>query len=252
VISRLSRLKRNKANGFKASGKSPATSLTGDEDQPWNDLLGPPPIGDEAAQPGLAEARVPDHDAVNPRDNQIDSASADAQSRLANVSKSPQRQYVWVRPVVYGLLPTLTMLVAVAVGYLKWHDFAIRELQADRSESVRAATDTTIKMLSYRPDTVEKDLTSARDLMTGTFRDSYTQLTHDVVIPGAKQRQISAVATVPAAAPVSASHSRAVVLVFVNQSIVVGGDAPSSTASSVKVTLNRVSDRWLISDFTPI
>ena len=51
------------------------------------------------------------------------------------------------------------------------------------------------------------ELHAARDLLTGDFRDSYTSLTNDVVIPGAKQKQISAVATVPAAASVSAMQT---------------------------------------------
>jgi Mce-associated membrane protein len=88
--------------------------------------------------------------------------------------------------------------------------------------------------------------------LTGTFKESYTQLTHDVVIPGAKQRHISAVATVPAAASVSANAIHAVVLVFVNQTVNVGTDPPSGTASAVRVTLDKVGDRWLISGFDPI
>jgi Mce-associated membrane protein len=117
---------------------------------------------------------------------------------------------------------------------------------------VQAATDSTIKILSYRPDTVDRDLGAARDRLTGTFLDAYTSLTNDVVIPGAKQKQISAVATVPAAASVSATQNHAVVLVFVNQTIIVGNDAPSSTASNVKVTLDKQGDRWLISGFDPV
>lgn len=121
-----------------------------------------------------------------------------------------------------------------------------------RIESVAAAKDSTIRLLSYKPDTVEKDLTSSRDLLTGDFRDSYTQLTNDVVIPGSKEKQISAVASVPAVASVSADPKHAVVLVFVNQSVIVGGSAPTSTASSVQVTLDKVGDRWLISKFDPV
>ena len=87
---------------------------------------------------------------------------------------------------------------------------------------MQAAKDSTIALLSYKPDTVEQQLGAARDLLTGDFRDSYTSLTNDVVIPGAKQKQISAVATVPAMASVSADPNHAVVLVFVNQTVVVG------------------------------
>ncbi len=115
-----------------------------------------------------------------------------------------------------------------------------------------AATDGTTALLSYRPDTVQHDLESARSRLTGTFLDAYTQLTHDVVIPGAQQKQISAVATVAAAASVSTSADRAVVLLFVNQTITVGKDAPTTAASSVRVTLDNINGRWLISQFEPI
>ena len=117
---------------------------------------------------------------------------------------------------------------------------------------MQAAKDSTIAMLSYKPDTVEQQLNAARDLLTGEFRDSYTSLINDVVIPGAKQKQISAVASVPAAASVSADPNHAVVLVFVNQTVVVGQDAPTDTASSVRVTMDKVGDRWLISEFDPV
>jgi Mce-associated membrane protein len=156
------------------------------------------------------------------------------------------------RALVFGLLPGLVMLLAGGVAYVKWAKSNQSETQTARIESVQAATDGTIKILSYNPDTVDHDLDAAGERLTGTFRDSYTQLTHSVVIPGAKQRKISAVATVPAAASVSASPNRAVVMVFVNQTIVVGNDAPSSTASTVRVTMERHDNRWLISDFTPI
>jgi Mce-associated membrane protein len=88
--------------------------------------------------------------------------------------------------------------------------------------------------------------------LTGEFQDSYTSLTNDVVIPGAKEKQIAAVASVPAAASVSATPTEAVVLLFVNQTVTVGPDVPTDTASSVRVTLEKVGDRWLISKFDPV
>ena len=73
-----------------------------------------------------------------------------------------------------------------------------------------------------------------------------------MVIPGAKEKQISAVAEVPEAASVSADPGRAVVLVFVNQTVTVGNGAPTATASSVRITLDKVGDSWLISQFDPV
>lgn len=163
-----------------------------------------------------------------------------------------KRSTDWSRVLAYGILPALALILAIAAGYLKWQDNSVRDGDTARIESVQAAKDSTIALLSYKPDTVEQQLTDARSLLTGDFAQAYTDLTTDVVIPGSKEKQISAVATVPAAASVSADPDRAVVLVFVNQTVVVGADAPTDTASSVRVTLEKHDDRWLISAFDPV
>jgi len=165
---------------------------------------------------------------------------------------SSSRRIRWSRMIAYGVLPGLALLLALTAGSLKWQDNSVRDAQMASAESVRAATDGTIALLSYRPDTVQKDLETAQGRLAGSFLDSYKSLTHDVVIPGAKQKQISAVATVPAAASTSATENHAVVLLFVDQTVIVGKDAPTNTASSVRVTLDKVDGRWLISQFDPV
>ena len=168
------------------------------------------------------------------------------------VGRRGRRGARWARILAFAALPGLALVLASGAGYLKWQYDSARDEAAARTQSVAAATESTIAVLSYRPDTAEKQLTAARERLTGNFRDSYSSLIHDVVIPGAQQKQISAVATVPAAASVSATANRAVVLVFVDQTITAGTDAPTITASSVKVTLDKIGDQWLISDFTPV
>lgn len=154
--------------------------------------------------------------------------------------------------LAYGVLPALVILLAMAAGLLKFWDGSARSSEVARIESVQAAKDSTIAMLSYQPDSVEADLAAAQDLLTGDFRDAYIELTNDVVIPGAKEKRISTVASVPGAASVTVTPNHAVVLVFVNQSAIVGSDAPTDTASSIRVTLDKVDGRWLISGFDPI
>jgi len=183
-------------------------------------------------------------------DESVQKSSSDSETGAVASATRPRLVAVR-RALVFVLLPVLVMLLAGGVGYLKWAKTVQRETQTARIESVQAATDSTIKILSYNPDTVDRDLDAAQDRLTGSFRDSYTELTHTVVIPGAKQKKISAVATAPAAASISASPNRAVVMVFVNQTIVVGNGAPSSTASTVRVTMVRRDNRWLISDSPP-
>ncbi|MDA2893248.1 hypothetical protein PDG61_20175 [Mycolicibacterium sp. BiH015] len=148
-------------------------------------------------------------------------------------------------------MPVAVMALGGAAGFVKYQDGMQRAADRAAADSVQAAKDSTVALLSYTPDTAEQSLTAARDRLIGTFRDSYTTLTRDVVIPGAIQQKISATATVPAASSVSASRSEAKVLLFVNQAIVIDGQAPTQTNSVVEVTLTNVDGRWLISGFEP-
>ena len=50
----------------------------------------------------------------------------------------------------------------------------MRDSDVARDKSMQAAKDSTIALLSYKPDTVEQQLTEARDRLTGEFRDQYT------------------------------------------------------------------------------
>jgi Mce-associated membrane protein len=205
------------------------------------------PIADNNARPDVcAEAEAAD---------EADHAEAVDEAHHAEAPELPAEpvgRFSWTRILAYGVLPGLALLLALGVGYLKWQDGSARLSQQAAAKSVQVARESTIAMLSYRPDTAEKDLTAASDRLTGTFRDDYTKLIADLVIPGAKQKQVSAVATVPAAASVSATENHAVVLVCVDQTTIIGNDPPANSASSVRITLDKVRDRWLISRFDPV
>lgn len=190
------------------------------------------------------------HVAVESTD-EVDQADVVEDTQVSEPAK-PKRHITWSRVIAYAVLPGLAFVLALGAAFLKFQDSAVRDSNIARDESVQAAKDSTIALLSYKPDTVEQQLTEARDRLTGEFRDQYTSLTKNVVIPGAKEKQISAVANVPEAASVSANPGHAVVLVFVNQTVVVGTGAPTDTASSVRITLDKIGDRWLISEFEPV
>jgi Mce-associated membrane protein len=225
--------------------------------------------GAVTADGGTKASDVDESGATELGEKQIDESAenADTPTKAAESSETakpdkPGRRINWSRVFAFGVLPGLALLLALGAGFLKWQDVSDRvgempptaseKHPSPAAESVRAAKDSTIALLSYKPDTVEQQLTAARDLLTGDFRGSYTSLTNDIVIPGAKQKQISAVAKVPAAASVSAEPNHAVVLVFVDQTVTVGQDAPTDTASSVRVTLDKIGDRWLIAKFDPV
>lgn len=183
----------------------------------------------------------------------VDASAQDAETNAeVGVIATPRRSVDWRRALVYGGLPALALIFAVAAGFFKWQYSSIHDSEVAAAESLQAAKDSTVALLSYKPDTVDHDLVAARDRTTGTFRESYTDLTTKVVIPGAKQRQIATIATIPAAVSVWADADRAVALVFVSQTVTIGKDKPSGSISSVRVGLDKVGDKWLISSFDPV
>lgn len=209
------------------------------------------PVADESSVDDLAE-----------RDDLADEGEAADQADLLELEErgegdgvaAPVGQsgrFSWARLLVAGL-PVLAMVLALGVGYLKWLDGTARESRAAADASVKAASESTIAILSYKPESVDHDLKAAADRLAEPFRQQYTQLVNDVVAPGAKQQHIAAVATVPAAASVSATGKHAVVLVFVDQTTTIGTDAPTQSTSSVRVSLEKVDGRWLISQFDPV
>ena len=175
-----------------------------------------------------------------------------AASEVGASARTPRRRVDSQRIVAFGVLPAMTLGLAVGAGLLLWKYVAQDAADTARAESVAAARDATVAILSYRADTVEADLTAARERITGAFLDSFTDLVDRTVIPSARAKGISTEASVPAAASVSAEADHAVVLVFVDQTVTMEGSAPSSTASSLRVTLDKVGERWLVSGFDPV
>jgi Mce-associated membrane protein len=167
-------------------------------------------------------------------------------------SSAPLTNNKRLRTLAFRVLPALVVLLGAGAGLLRWQDTSHRTIDNARTESVAAAREATVAILSYKADSVEQDLGSARDRLTGSFLDSFTDLINKVVIPGARGKKISVAAKVTAAASVSATTKHAVALVFVDQTVAVGAGAPRRSASSVRVTLDKVDDRWLVSGFDPV
>lgn len=124
----------------------------------------------------------------------------------------------------------------------------------DRQKQVSdAARDGTVALLSYAPDSLDKDLANAKSHLTGEFLKYYSQFTDQIVAPAAKQKGVKTEATVARAAVSELHADDAVVLVFVNQ-VTTSKDRPDPAlaTSSVVVKLTKTDGRWLISEFNPV
>ncbi len=166
----------------------------------------------------------------------------------AGTQPTPKR---WSRLLGYGVLPAVALVLVLVAGYLKWSAGSADDIALARAESVRVAGEDAVALLSYGADSVDKDLATARERLTGEFKDAYTELTRKVVIPGAKEKHITAKAKVNAAAPVSVTANHAVVLLFVDQTVTIGDGAPTDTQPVIRTALDRVNGRWLVSHFDP-
>jgi Mce-associated membrane protein len=149
--------------------------------------------------------------------------------------------------------PALAVVLVVSAVLLFWNASARRGAVRAGEDAAGAARDSIVAILSYQPATVEQSLAAAAaDRLTGKFLDDYTQLIKTVVVPDAVGKRITATTEVPAAAVVSAEDHHAVVLAYIDQTMAVGTAAPTRTNSAVRVTMDNVDGRWLISGFDPI
>lgn len=153
---------------------------------------------------------------------------------------------------VRRIVAALAALLVAGSGWLWWDSAQRRAAEAAGTAAAAAAREAVAAMLSYRPQTAEQDLMAAQDLLTGPYRDDYAQLTTTVVIPDAVAKRVSSTVTVPAAAAVSASAGRAVVLAYVNQTVVEGSGPPAYIPSRARVGMERIDGRWLVSGFETI
>lgn len=128
-----------------------------------------------------------------------------------------------------------------------------QQIQERQKQVTGAARDGTVALLSYAPETLDKDLANAKSHLTGEFLKYYSQFTDQIVAPAARQKGVKTEATVARAAVSELHADSAVVLVFVNQ-VTTSKDRPDPAlaTSSVVVKLANTEGHWLISEFNPV
>ncbi|MEU7812031.1 hypothetical protein [Pseudonocardia sp. NPDC049154] len=154
------------------------------------------------------------------------------------------------RPLVAGAVALVLLAATVTFGLLHLRESAVAQA---RTDAVAAARQAVPQLLSYDHTTLEAEIPRRLDLLTGTFRDDYGQLLHDVVLPAAAQSALVTSAEPKESAVVSEDGPDLVtVLMFLNQTTTAQGAPPDAVGSRVRVTMERPEDRWLVSELTPV
>ncbi|PBA42782.1 hypothetical protein CKJ63_04255 [Mycobacterium avium] len=150
-----------------------------------------------------------------------------------------------------------TALVAGAVGVTVSLYFVLyrpdqRVGDAAAHRAVQAASDGAAAVLSYAPESLNRDFAKAQSYLTGDFLAYYTKFTEQIAAL-AQQKQVTETAKVVRAAVSELHPDSAVVLVFINQTATSKQKPePQTTASSARVTLTKVKGSWLISKLDPL
>lgn len=184
-------------------------------------------------------------------------SAAEPTTEAAEAGPGPVRQAL-LAVARFWVAILLVLALAVTGGVTAW--LYVNQYRPDQQTNaaaaeaaVKAASDGTVALLSYSPESLDADFATARTLLTGDFLNYYNQFTEQIVAPAAKKNAVKTQAAVVNAA-VSELHSdRAVVLVFLNQTTTSTENPDGSfSTSSVKVGLTKVNDAWLISSFDPV
>jgi Mce-associated membrane protein len=152
----------------------------------------------------------------------------------------------------------LSVALVAAAAAASWMFFFVYQPDQQTNDeamqsAVKAASDGTVALLSYSPDSLDKDFATAKSKLTGSFLSYYTQFTEQIVTPAAKQKSVKTQAAVVRAAVSEIHPDTAVVLVFINQTTQ-SADRPDASFinSAVRVTMQKINGGWLISSFDPV
>ncbi|MEV0672862.1 hypothetical protein [Mycobacterium sp. NPDC050441] len=126
--------------------------------------------------------------------------------------------------------------------------------QADLRQAVTdAAATSTVKILTYSSDTIERDIAAGLAVTTGDFADYYKDFTQQTVLPAARQKNVKTATTVVQSGVISIDNpDTAAALVFINQvTTSTDNPEPSNSQSAVRVGMKKVDGQWLIDSFDP-
>jgi len=204
-----------------------------------------------------AEAVADDPDAA---ENEVAESVTKAPADEDSPRRTKRERRDWSRlPRKVKVVPaTLILLLLTSAGVATWLYFERYQpnRQTDPSVAqavVSAASEGTVALLSYSPESLDKDFATAKAHLSGDFLSYYNQFTEQIVAPAAKQKSLKTTAHVMGAAVSELHPDSAVVLVYVDQSTTSKDKPdPSMGASSVLVSMTRINGTWLITKFDPV
>jgi Mce-associated membrane protein len=157
----------------------------------------------------------------------------------------PARAGWVVRALLAGIVVVALVTGALGVLYQR-----VRAVDAAREAGLAAARASATDLLSYDHRRLEADFARAKAHLTGEVARGYEATTAVHVAAAARSTRAVVEAQVVEASVVSASRSRVVTLLLVDQRTrSAASPQPRLDRNQVRLTLAKVGDRWLVSGF---
>ena len=150
------------------------------------------------------------------------------------------------------------MLLIAATGFAAGYFYFVYRPDAQTDDAaahqaVQAASDGAVALLSYSPETLDRDFANAKSRLTDDYLNYYQRFADQIVGPSAQRGHVTTTATVVRAAVSELHPNSAVVLVFVKQKTASKEKPePVVTSSSLRVSLLKVNNSWLIEKFDAV
>jgi Mce-associated membrane protein len=192
----------------------------------------------EAAEMAEGSAEVSGEAEVSDADLEAEAENTASQERAANtvtIRRSSLRN---------AALAAAFVVLLAATGFLGWQVLQDRQLRQASEDAQRAAVSYAQVLTSIDSDKVDENFKEVLDGATGEFKDMYSQSSVEL-----RQLLVENKATargvVEESAVQSASKDKAVVLLFVDQSVSnTKLPDPRIDRSRMKMTLEKVDGRW--------
>jgi Mce-associated membrane protein len=154
-----------------------------------------------------------------------------------------------ISPAAIAVALTVLLMAAVANGFVWYRVHENSATDNARRAGLETSRDAARVLFSYDYRTLSKDFSAGQAFTTGKFRSEYSTTTSKVVAPLAVKQKVVVKAEVVTAGVVRATPTTVVTIVYVNQVTTSSlAAAPKIDLSRVRMTLEHIGGRWLVSN----
>jgi Mce-associated membrane protein len=233
------------------SGEEPAPD-------PEPELQHHPDVPHDAADEAPVLLAALAYQEVDDRDVLLDPVGEDYADELAEADYAEEPEHAEAVPVagrsggpmvaILSVLVAALLLAGGWLGYLVADNRGQEPVEASRAEALKAGRDAARLVFSYDYRRLDKDFAAASAVTFGKFKTDYESTTKKLVGDVAPRYKAVLLAEVSEAGVITASSNQVQLLVFLDvQSTSTLAATPKVTPRRLKMTMQRVDDRWLVS-----